>query len=99
MTSLDIMVSIANLAIRRGAAPVNKYVGCWELQVDPRWWLAVNGHPTPTLCSKGGEPVLPFHAYIEFNGWPWGIVGPGGGITGDGAVANVTAFLIALEAA
>jgi len=60
---------IADLTIALGAAPLARFVGCWEHRLGDRWLVAVNGHGTPTKCSVGVE-VPPFHAYIERDGWP-----------------------------
>lgn len=93
---LPLFVAIANYGIAMGAAPLNKHVGCWEQQVDASWWLAVNGHRTPTHTSRGGEPIPPFTAYVEYNGWPAGLIGPADGAFAAGTGANETAFLVAL---
>ena len=70
---------IADLAIALGAAPLTKHVGCWEHQLGKRWFIAVNGHRTPTKTSKGDE-VPPFHAYVERDGWPFGLIAPHDGV-------------------
>jgi len=87
---------IAELGNRLGAGPLNKHPACWELQIDERWWIAVNGHHDMKKCSKGAD-VLPFHAWIEYNGWPAGMVNPRHGVIAAGAEANETTFIEALE--
>ena len=89
--------ALADMAIVLGAAPLTKYVGCWEHQIDAQWWVAVNGHPTPTKCSKGPE-VPAFCAYLEFNGWPAGELSPFGGVIAAGAIANEDALIAAIKA-
>lgn len=69
---------IAEFAIALGAAPLTKHTGCWEHRLGDRWLIAVNGHRTPTKCSTGCE-VPPFHAYVEHDGWPGGLIAPNGG--------------------
>lgn len=94
----DVMLAVAELAMRLGAAPINKHAGCWECQIDERWWVACNGHRSPVVCSKGVK-VDPFEIYVEFNGWPAGLVNPRGGTFSAGAAANEDAFLAACKAA
>jgi hypothetical protein len=93
----EVLVQIVELAARLGVVGINKIDGCWEHQVDAHWWFAVNGHPEATECSKGTK-VPPFAAYIEFNGWPAGIVDPGGGTLCAGAVGNEANLIAALAA-
>lgn len=88
---------IAQIAIALGAAPLNKHEGCWELDVDGTWWLAVNGHDEPRRCSRSFE-VAPFECYLEFNGWPAGVFSPLGGAIAAGAAANEDALIEALRA-
>ena len=77
--------------------PMNKIVGCWELEVDEHWWIAVNGHQGPKDCSRDVS-VPPYHAYIEWCGWPAGMVSPKDGIVAAGREANYPALLQALDA-
>jgi len=69
---------IANLAMRLGVTNINQREGCWEHRIDDKWWIAINGHPEPVRCSKGAE-VPAYNAYVEFNGWPVGLINPYGG--------------------
>jgi hypothetical protein len=92
------MMAVAELGIAVGAAPLNARPGCWEHQVDDRWWIACNPHPELTKCSRGVN-VAPFRVYIEFNGWPAGIVGPDDGWIAAGTAANEDALLGAIRAA
>ena len=93
----ELFIALADYAIRMGAAPMNAHPGCWEHQISPEWWVAVNGHAEPVACSH--EPTVKgFHAYIEFNGWPWGVINPRGGAVVNDAVANEAALSAALLA-
>ena len=83
---------ITELALALGAAPFSKYVGCWEHRLGDRWLIAVNGHRTPTKTSTGCE-VPPFHAYVESNGWPGGLLTPFGGTMGRGLEDELIAEL------
>lgn len=85
-------------AITQGAEDIKSLPGCYEADVDGTWWIAINGHSGPIECSRGGE-VLPFHVYVEFNGWPAGVLGPAGGILAGSEAANEETFIAALEEA
>lgn len=75
----DVFVKIAELASATGAAPINRLAGCWtfDLGVRPeiRGW--VNGHREPQMAD--GSPIPPFHAYLEWNGFPFAMLSPYGG--------------------
>lgn len=92
----EAFAEIAALAVRLGVIEINKLPGCWEHQVDERWWIAVNGHNEPVECSRGLK-IDPFDCYIEFNGWPAGSLNPAGGIIAAGEGANEDTFIEALK--
>lgn len=56
----------------------------------------MNGHKTPMRCSHGIE-VPPFSVYVQFNGWPAGILDAGGGVLAAGEAANEKNFIDALK--
>ena len=87
---------IAGLAKRLGIASIKDVDGCWEYQIDSAWWMAVNGHSVPVKCSKA-HSVPAYHAYLEYNGWPAGIISPFGGVIADGTGANEDSFIAALR--
>lgn len=89
---------LAELGITLGAAPLNKHPACWECQIDRQWRVAVNGHHEPRHCSFSNVAIDPFHCYIEFNGWPAGIMTPAGGTIAAGAAANEDTFIAAMRA-
>lgn len=95
---MEAFAKIAKLGCALGVSDIYKLPGCWELQIDDQWWIAMNGHKTPTKDSHGFE-VPPFHAAVEYNGWPAGIISPAGGIIAAGSCANENTFIAALEAA
>lgn len=95
--SMEIFDAIAQLAIQKGAAPLSKHEGCWEHEIDDQWWIAINGHKQEVACSKG-PAVPPFHAYLEYNGWPAGIFSPMGGTICAGEAANERTLLDAVRA-
>lgn len=92
-----LFILLAKLAEKDGASPLTKHAGCWERQVGEYWWIAVNGHRVPMICSHGPS-VPPIHCVVEFNGWPAGLFNPLGGIIAAGDVANEETFAAALEA-
>lgn len=93
-----VFMLLADLGIKGDASPLHKFEHCWEKQIDERWWIAMNGHREPRKCSKGTE-VQPFNCYVEYNGWPAGILDPFGGILAAGECANEDTFIKALRAA
>lgn len=88
---------LAELCVKLDAAPANKHPGCWETQIDERWWVALNGHNESKPCTSG-EVIKPFHCYITFNGWPAGVLTPYGGVIAAGECANEGAFIAAMRA-
>lgn len=88
--------SVCELATTLGARNIKDLPGCWETQIDGRWYVAVNGHNVETKTSRGAE-VPPFHCYVEFNGWPAGIFSPRGGVIAAGAAANEDTFVAACQ--
>lgn len=84
------------LAKRCDAQPMNKHSGCWSLQIDDSWFIAVNGHKTPMAAKPNGSEVPPFSCYVEFNGWPAGIIDPGGGCIAAGTAANMETLIEAI---
>lgn len=87
-----------------GAKNLKDHPGCWERQVDETWFVAFNGHKEPTPTHGGKKSlgqsvdVLPFSVYVEYNGWPAGILTPSGGEFAAGSGANVDTFVAALAA-
>lgn len=97
MSKEPLFILLSKLAVKDGAAPINKNPGCWERQIG-EWWIAVNGQQDTEKCSHGAE-VPPFNCYVEFNGWPAGLFDPTGGIIAAGDAANEETFAAAVEAA
>lgn len=89
--------ALCKLATIDGAAPLNRLPGCWEKQLDERWWIAANGHKEPKTAD--GFDVPPFSVVVKFNGWPFGVIDPHGGCIGHGEMANAGALVEAIEKA
>lgn len=98
---------VADLGYAHGARDIGKRPGCWEHQVDNHWFVALNPHGHPTAKVGGIKPinpeyevmVPPFSVYIEFNGYPAGIIDAHGGIIAHGAAANEQTFCDAVRRA
>jgi hypothetical protein len=98
-------LKVAELGIAIGAHPLTKHDGCWtyRLTTAPAWAFAVNGHaepqPNPFFDGLDGtEPIAPYHCFVQFNGWPFAILGPHGGFIASGAAANEESLIAAIEA-
>lgn len=95
----EAFVVVAELARASGAlAPLTRYPGCWEYEVDERWRVALNAHPVPKEASfSNGVPVEPFHCFVTYNGWPAFIFNPYGGVGAAGSAANENTFIAAVR--
>lgn len=94
----EALIAVAELAEALGVRAINRLEGCWEHQIDSRWWVALNGHRQP-IESSHGPTVEPFACYVEFNGWPAGVCTAFGGQFAAGAAANEETFLEAVREA
>ena len=91
-TVSEAFVLIVDLALKQGRRNIKDQVV--DVAVDDTWKVRVNG------CSVERENIPPFHAYVEFNGWPAGFIGTdGGGVIAAGEAANEDALIAALRAA
>lgn len=95
-----LFVLVARLAERDGVTPLNARPGCWHRKVDESWELWVNSHQEPILGGPREDiPILAFHCYVEFNGWPAGCFNPFDGWFAAGKLANQETFESALRKA
>lgn len=100
-TEMNPMECVFALAEQLGVTNLAKnYAGrLWEHKVDEQWMFAINANRVKVKTTSGVD-VDPFHMYVEFNGWPAGVVGPSGeGEFAMGAAANVDTFNAAVIAA
>lgn len=97
----EAFIRIMELGLALHIPPLPEHAGCWEHQVDERWWIAVNGHPQPRVMAKHPklDPLQPYTVYVEYNGWTAGLLGYDGGCIAAGECANENAFIAALVAA
>ncbi len=87
-----LVAGVDALAHALGVKRICDLEGCWEHQIDERWWVAVNDHSQPKRCSHGPR-VAPHATYFELDGCPFGIVDGDGDWTAAGASANEEALL------
>jgi len=90
------MAKLADLAVSLGVTNIKDLPGCWEHKIDEHWSIAINGNSAAKKTSKGIE-VMPYHCYVEFNGWPAGVISAFGGIFCAGSLANEDTFIKAIQ--
>lgn len=91
---------LCTLAIQLKVEPMSQLPECWEHKLDEHWAFAVNGHNAPMQASRFfPSPVVvpPFCLYVEFNGFPAGILNPYRGEFVAGILANAKKFRKALK--
>ena len=96
-TVVEAFYILAKLCEALDEAPLNKHNDCWECVIDKSWKIAVNGHQEPKKCSLTDIPIDPFHCYVEYNGWPVGILNPYGGTIVASKRANENTFIEAVR--
>lgn len=93
----ELFAAIVQYGARRGVEGINTLPGCWEFEPAPGWFIAVNGHDEKMSLSKRSDVLVdPFTAYVEWHGFPAGIITPTSGILAAGSEANEQALLTAL---
>ena len=101
MTGMNIteaFLGLALLAEHDGVGSINQMPGCWHRAFKP-WAIWLNGHGEPRQGGPGGDIEVPgYHCYVEFNGWPAGLINPRGGVIAAGSAANEDSFIAAIEA-
>lgn len=71
--------------------------GVYRRKIGDLWSIIFNG-TAETRKPEGGPELPPFSVYVEFNGWPAGIIDPAGGILAASEAANEDTFIAAIEA-
>lgn len=90
-------VGVCMLAMKDGVVPASSAPGgIYEREFGP-WRVMLNGTGEEKPKTDKHPYIEPFGIYVEFNGWPAGIIGPGGGIIAAGDAANEDAFIAAIE--
>jgi hypothetical protein len=93
-------MAIAEYALATGAAPIKDKL--WHVKLDKSWEFVVNGfmeekETGPFGQSRCSHKIGPAECYIEFNGWPAGIINPYRGSFAAGELANEQTFCEALK--
>jgi hypothetical protein len=89
---------VVELALAAGAENLKEKPGCWEHQVDARWWVALNPHADPVDCSTGAN-VPPFCVYVTYNELPAATFWVHDGAFIVGSEVNEGTFIAAVVAA
>ncbi len=97
-------VLLAELCTARGETGLSKTTAPGQTHVIPinaTWRAWLNPHNGPANTDNGVE-VPRLTAYVEYNGWPWGLIDPRGGTVGDHPLpgaGNLNTFMAAVRAA
>ena len=83
---------VVELATALGVKRINELPGTWDVQIDEHWKVRVNAQKTELDC------IPPYHASVEWNGFPAGLFSPAGGIIAAGELANEASFIAAVRA-
>ena len=92
----EVFALLIDWSTQLGAENISALPGCWENRLGEHWRVAINGHRDPCSDSTGAE-VPPYHAYLEYRGWPAGLVNPRGGTIVNGEGANEDALIEVLR--
>lgn len=84
--------AVVEMAGRLGMENITDLDG-WDYQVDDNWKIHMNTKPNEVLHD--GVNLCPFGVAVEWNGFPAGLIAPGGGIIAAGDCANEDAFIAA----
>ncbi len=81
--------AVAKLAEVLKESPIRDKI--WEHQIDRHWFIKINGY------SKQVNGIPPYNMFIEFNGYPAGILSPFDGTIAAGTEANEDTFIEAVK--
>lgn len=97
----DAYAWLLELATVLGAAPVTEHAACWETTftgVDGgEWFVALHAQTGKLIACSRGSKVPAFTFYIEWNGWPAGLIDPSGGVIAAGELANESTLIDAVK--
>jgi hypothetical protein len=74
----EVMDALAELHISRGLPPLNELPTPYEYGKIGKWELVINGSREDATWSReeGAVTIPPFTLYVEYNGWPAGMINP-----------------------
>lgn len=90
------------LGKKDGVVPLKALPGLYHRKLGRQWEFWVNPQPLQTaIPERPGQSLFPRELYVEFNGWPFAVIdcATGDGWAGDGELANLAAFVAALQEA
>lgn len=96
VTITEVFGIIVELAESMGVQDINQEAACWEVDIDSHWSISVNGHREAVTCVHGVN-VAPFTAYLQYNGWPAGMITPLSGLIAAGNAVNEQSFIDACK--
>lgn len=96
----EAMMAVADMMTALGRTHLNQHIGPAIHDVDEHWRVVLNPHREFVRYGEKAEiEIPPFSCYIEFNGWPAGLINPYGGAIAAGSLANEETFIAAVKAA
>lgn len=90
-------VGCCMLAKKDGVVPIASAPNGIYCRKFGEWEIAFNGTGEQKNKTEEHPALPPFNAFVKFNGWPAGIIGPDGGPLAAGAAANEDTFIAAIE--
>lgn len=93
---------VVDLAVALDPTPLSERASrVIEIAVDEHWRVVLNGdsvaHAIPMYPQ--GPALAPWSVYVEWNGFPAGLLDAGGGVIAAGEAANEATLIAALVAA
>ena len=97
----DVWLALTALAKASGTPCIKDQV--WHYKISDKWEIWINGNKVKAAGIRSdGRPTSmlnPYEAYIEFNGWPAGIMTPFESMIAHGTIANIFTLRDAIRAA
>lgn len=109
MSGLDFAPSLAFLRVAElaiasgvtfnGGGETTAWVHTFKDSEGREWSIGVNGNRTPVEDPRTpGAMIPPINCIVLYNGWPFGVFDPGGGVCARGSEGNEDNLIAALEA-
>jgi len=92
---------IGELAEKLGVTPLINHPGLWTHSIPGikggTWRWALNAHQEALVDEESGVAVEFAHCFLQWSGWPAGMLTPYGGWICSGEAANEGTFIAALK--